>query len=108
MSELIVVSFKGEDTADQVLNKLQALHKEHLVDLDDAVVAVRDGNGKVHLKQSGNLPAPGAVRGALWGGVFGSLVGPLFLNPLARGAPGTCLGAGPGGRAARPSDTGIA
>ena len=37
MSELIVVSFKGEDTADQVLNKLQALHKEHLVDLDDAV-----------------------------------------------------------------------
>jgi uncharacterized membrane protein len=39
MSDLIVVSFDGEDTADQVLNKLRALQSEHLVDLEDAVEA---------------------------------------------------------------------
>ena len=107
MSELIVVSFKGEDTADQVLNKLQALHKEHLVDLDDAVVAVRDSNGKVHLKQSVNLPALGAVSGALWGGLFGSLVGLLFLNPLAGLATGLAVGAGTGALSGALSDYGI-
>jgi len=31
------VSFKGEHTADQVLNKLQALQKEHLIDLEDSL-----------------------------------------------------------------------
>ena len=67
MSDLIVVSFKGEDSADQVLNKLTALQKEHLVDLEDAVVAVRDKNGKVRLKQSVNLAAAGALSGAAWG-----------------------------------------
>jgi HSP20 family protein len=38
MSDLIVVAFPGEDTADQVLNRLQALQKEHLIDLEDAFV----------------------------------------------------------------------
>ena len=47
-----MVSFKSEDTADQVLNKLQAMQKENLIDLEDAVVAVRDGNGKVRLKHA--------------------------------------------------------
>src|SRR5215467_10874575 len=31
MSDLIAVGFKGEHTADQVLNKLQALQKEYLI-----------------------------------------------------------------------------
>jgi HSP20 family protein len=38
MSDLIVVAFPGEDTVDQVLNRLQALQKEHLIDLEDAFV----------------------------------------------------------------------
>ena len=45
MSDLIVVSFSGEDVADQALNRLQALQKEYIVELEDAVVAVRDKNG---------------------------------------------------------------
>jgi uncharacterized membrane protein len=51
MSDLIVVGFKGEDTADQVLNKLAALRREHLIDLEDACVVVRDQN-------CGSLAAP--------------------------------------------------
>jgi uncharacterized membrane protein len=42
MSDLVAVSFKGEDTAEQVLTKLAALQKEHLIDLEDACVVVRD------------------------------------------------------------------
>ena len=107
MSDLIVVSFKGEDTADQVLNKLLALQKEHLVDLEDAVVAVRDQNGKVRLKQAITLVATGALGGAAWGGMFGSLVGLLFLNPLAGFATGLAIGAGTGALSGALSDYGI-
>ena len=85
MSDLIVVSFKSEETADQALNKLQALQREYVVELEDAVVAVRDTNGKVHLKQAVNLAGIGAASGAAWGGLFGMLVGVLFLNPGAAG-----------------------
>ena len=42
MADLVVVAYDGEDTADQVLNKLRQLQKEYLIDLEDAVVAVRD------------------------------------------------------------------
>jgi uncharacterized membrane protein len=107
VSDLIVVSFKGEDTADQVLNKLTAMQKEHLVDLEDAVVAVRDRNGKVHIKQSVNLVAAGVAGGATWGGLMGMLVGILFLNPLAGLATGLAVGAGAGALSGALADYGI-
>jgi uncharacterized membrane protein len=59
MSDLIAVGFQGEDTADQVLNKLMALQKEYLIDLEDACVVVRDQGGQVHLKQAINLTRVG-------------------------------------------------
>lgn len=55
MSDLVVVSYKGEETADQVLNKLQQMQKEHLIDLEDACVVIHDKKGKVHLKQAVDL-----------------------------------------------------
>lgn len=107
MSDLIVVSFDGEDKADQVLNKLRSLQKEYLVDLEDAVVAVRDKNGKVRLKQSVNLMAAGLAGGAAWGGLMGTLVGLLFLNPVAGLATGMAFGASAGALSAALSDYGI-
>lgn len=107
MSDLIVVSFKSEDTADQALNKLQALQKEYVVELEDAVVAVRDTNGKVHLKQAVNLAGIGAASGAAWGGLFGALVGLLFLNPLVGLATGVAVGAGSGALSGALADYGI-
>lgn len=107
MSDLIVVSFKGQDTADQVLNKLAAMQKEHLVDLEDAVVAVRDPNGKVHIKQSINLLTAGVAGGAVWGGLMGTLVGLLVLNPLAGLATGMAIGAGAGALSGALADYGI-
>jgi uncharacterized membrane protein len=107
MSELIVVSFKGDGTADEVLNKLLSMQKEHLVDLEDAVVAVRDKNGKVRVKQLVNLVAAGALGGATWGGLMGMLVGLLFLNPLAGFATGLAVGVGAGVLSGALSDYGI-
>jgi uncharacterized membrane protein len=107
MSDLIAVGFNDENTADQVLNKLQALQKEYLIDLADACIVVRDQKGEVHLKQGINLTAMGATAGGLHGAMWGTLVGLLFLNPLLGFASGAVLGAGAGALAGRLSDFGI-
>jgi uncharacterized membrane protein len=107
MSDLIVVGFKGEDTADQVLNKLQALQKEHLIDLEDACVVVRDQAGQVHLKQAVNLTRMGATTGGLQGAMWGTLIGLLFLNPLIGMVTGAAVGAGSGALAGSLTDFGI-
>ena len=107
MSDLVVVSFKGEDTADQVLNKLQALQKEHLIDLEDACVVVRDASGNVRLKQAMSLVGAGAASGGLTGAMWGTLIGLLFLNPLAGLLAGAAFGAGAGALSGSLVDYGI-
>lgn len=107
MSELIVVGFDTPDEADKVLTKLNGLKKEYLIDLEDAVVVVRDAAGKVHLKQSMNLTAIGASSGLLSGALWGGLVGLLFLNPLAGFAIGGAVGAGAGALSGSLADYGI-
>jgi uncharacterized membrane protein len=107
MSDLIAVSFKGEDTADQVLNKLQTLQKEHLIDLEDACVVVRDASGNVRLKQAMSLVGAGAASGGLSGALWGSLIGLLFLNPLAGLLTGAAFGAGAGALSGALVDYGI-
>src|SRR3954469_19714779 len=107
MSDLVVIAYKGEDTGDQVLNKLRELQKEYLVDLEDAVVALRDAKGKVRLKQAVRLVPAAAVGGAAWGGLLGILVGLLFMNPLLGWLMGAALGAGSGALSAALTDYGI-
>lgn len=107
MSDLIVVGFDGVDEADKVLAKLNGLTKEHLVDLEDAVVVIRDKDGKVQLKQGLNLTALGASGGALSGALWGGLVGLLFLNPLAGMAIGGLAGAAGGALSGSMADYGI-
>jgi uncharacterized membrane protein len=107
MADLVVVAYDGEDTADQVLNKLRQLQKEYLVDLEDAVVAVRDKNGKVRIKQAVPLVKLGAASGAAWGGLFGLLVGVVLLNPLLGWVAGLALGAGAGALSGALADYGI-
>ena len=89
MSDLIVVSFNDPIEADEVLLRLQRMQREHLIDLEDAVVASRDADGQVRIRQSYNLTALGAASGSMWG----TLVGLVFLNPLLGLAAGAASGA---------------
>jgi uncharacterized membrane protein len=65
------------------------MQKDYLIDLEDAVVAVKNEKGKVKLHQAVNLTAAGAVGGGFWG----SLIGLIFLNPLLGAAVGAAAGA---------------
>ena len=107
MSELVVVGFDNPEEADRVLLKLSKLKKEYLIDLEDAVVVVRDEAGKIHLKQSINLVSAGATTGFLSGSLWGTLVGLLFLNPIAGFVLGGAFGVGAGALSGSLSDYGI-
>jgi uncharacterized membrane protein len=92
MSDLIVVGFKDEFKADEVMNELRRLQSEYLVDLEDAAVVVRNQEGKVKIKQAQELVATGAISGGYWG----LLLGIIFFNPLfalAGAAAGALSGA---------------
>ena len=107
MSDLVCLAFKELDTADHFLNELRNMEKEHVLELEDACVVVRDTNGKIHLKQSVNLVALGATRGASFGMLMGTLVGLLFMNPLAGLLAGGVFGAGSGALQGKMADYGI-
>jgi Protein of unknown function (DUF1269) len=94
MSNLVVLGFDGIHTADEVLNKLRSLQKEYLIDLEDACVVERLENGKAFINQAVNLIAIAAAAGGGRGALWGTLVGLLFLNPLAGMAIGAITGAG--------------
>jgi uncharacterized membrane protein len=107
MSELIVVGFDSPDEADRALAELQRMQVEHLVDLEDAVVVLRESDGRLRIKQSVDLVGAGAASGVLWGSMWGTLVGLLFLNPLIGLATGAALGAGAGALSGALADYGI-
>src|SRR5512136_2488552 len=80
MSTLIVVGFKKDMyRASQVLNELVDMDYDWSIDLDDAVAAYRDYNGKLRIDSSYRMTTG---EGAALGGLFGSLVG-LTLGAIA-------------------------
>ena len=49
--EMMVVAFKDEDKADEVLSTLKQMDVEATVDLKSAAVVKRDAEGKVRIKE---------------------------------------------------------
>jgi uncharacterized membrane protein len=89
LSDLLVIEFPSEEKAEGVREMLLAMQKEYLIELGDAVIAVKGDSGRIKLNQLFQPVARGAVSGALWG----SLIGLLFLMPLAGAAIGAASGA---------------
>jgi len=107
MSDLVVIGFENTQKAEEVLWRFRALRSQDLLDLDDAVVVVRDEKGEINLKQSINLTHYDASAGLLSGGLLGAMVGLVFLNPAAGFLIGGMIGAGAGALSGSLSDYGI-
>jgi uncharacterized membrane protein len=99
MSTLVVIEYDDPFKAEEIRLSLMKMQKDYLIDLDDAVVAVKNQNGKVRLHQAVNLTTAGAMRGGFWG----ALIGLIFLNPLL----GLAMGAAAGAVAGALTDVGI-
>src|SRR4051812_9235622 len=99
MSDLLVIEFPTEEKAEEIREKLLSMQREYLIELGDAVIAVKQPNGRIKLNQLFHPTAAGAAGGALWG----TLIGMLFLMPLA----GTALGAAAGALGGSLTDVGL-
>src|SRR6201996_5978736 len=99
MSDLGSIAFPTEAAAEEVRKKLLDMQQEYLIELGDAVIAVKQPNGGVKLNQLFHPTAAGAATGAFWG----TLIGLIFLMPLA----GAALGAAGGALGGALTDVGI-
>jgi len=98
---MLIASYTDENAADGALSELKQAKSAGEFDYDDAAVVSRDSEGKVNVKETGDMSTgKGAGIGALIGGVIGILGGPA----------GIALGAGAGaaiGGIASHSDAGF-
>jgi uncharacterized membrane protein len=89
LAELVVIGFNDKHSAETVRTKLLQMQREYLVDLEDAVVAVKKDDGKIKLHQIHHLTAQGAIGGTFWG----TLIGLIFMSPFLGAAVGAAAGA---------------
>jgi uncharacterized membrane protein len=99
MSTLVAIAYPDLATAERVRGELVNATKEHLVQLEDAVIVEHDADGKIKLHQATSPAAAGAAGGALWGG----LIGLLFLAPVV----GMAVGAASGALGGKMADVGV-
>jgi uncharacterized membrane protein len=99
MSTLVAIAYPDVATAQRVRQELAEAAKEHLVQLEDAVVVEHQQDGKIKLHQAMGTTGAGAAGGALWGG----LIGLIFLAPLL----GMAVGAASGAVAGKMTDLGV-
>ena len=91
MANLVAIAYDDLDQAKRVMERIGQLRKEHLIELEDAVIVEHQPGGKMKLHQP-SMAGMGAAGGALWGG----LIGLIFLMPLFGMAIGAATGAATG------------
>lgn len=90
MADLTVWKFNTVDGAEQAIDKLADLQKQHLISIQDAAIVYWEpGKKKPKTRQAFNTTAFGALDGAFWGMLFGL----LFFVPIFGMAVGALAGA---------------
>ena len=97
---IIVMTFEDVRLADKVLVVLESMRSDEMFKLSDAVVLVKDGEGRLQIDETREFTAE---KGALTGGIAGLVVGTLLGGPIG----GVLLGAAGGALAGRAIDLGI-
>ena len=89
MSTLIAVGFDDPFKAEEVRMQLEKMQQADLIDLEDAVVAIKNPKGQIRLDQPVRLTALGPIGG----GFLGAILGTLFMAPLVGLVMGAAVGA---------------
>ncbi len=88
-----IVIFNTEDEANAAIKRMQKAEKDHLIEVEDAVLVTKNQEGKVHVKEYKDFTTR---RGAIAGGAIGIVVGAVLGGPV-----GAAIAAGAGGRCCR-------
>lgn len=93
MQQLNVITFDDNARAQEFLLAMTRLASQGKLSLQDAVILTKDEHGKVHVHETADLTVgEGALSGAFWGLLFGT----LLLGPVG----GLAVGAASGGAGA--------
>jgi len=98
--QAIVAAFDEEQGAEDALKQLKDAEKEKLISIKDAAVLWKADDGKLHVKETGDMTG---TRGAAYGGIAGAVVG-VIAGPVGWAALG---GAAIGGLVAKLKDSGF-
>lgn len=99
--EVVLAVFKEENGAENALRELQQAKKDRLIAIQNAAVLWKDGNDKLHFKETADMRGG---KGATIGGVVGGVVGLIFPPSILASA---AIGAAVGGLSARLHDAGF-
>lgn len=88
-SQIIVLGFEGEATAETMLAVFEDMEDRGLVTIEDAVVAFRKGAAPVEIKQTQSVTGKYALRGT----GIGLLAGLLLGGPVGGLVGGAAIGA---------------
>jgi len=90
MATVTVLKFPTAEGANNALNRVQDLQKQHLIKLHDAaIVSWPVGKKSPKTRQLVDLVSAGALSGMFWGMLFGL----IFFSPLFGMAVGAAFGA---------------
>jgi uncharacterized membrane protein len=106
MSDLIALVLDSREQAQEARQEFMKMQREHLVELEDCVVASKDDAGHVKLDQTLNLTATGAAVGGFWG-LFLGLVFSIPFGGLLLPLLTAVFGAGAGALSGSMADYGI-
>jgi uncharacterized membrane protein len=70
MVDLVAIAFPTEAKAEEIRQKLVTMQREHVIDLGDAVIAVKGDNGYIKLNRVIDTTAADAVSGTCWGALI--------------------------------------
>lgn len=90
--QLIVAAFNDPSRAGEIMADLKQGKKEGLIGIIDAAVVVKDGEGKLKVKDAKRRSTRGLITGGVVGGVLGLLAGPVGLLAIGGGAIGALAG----------------
>jgi uncharacterized membrane protein len=99
MSDLIVIGYPDEATADAAADEARRLAKDLIIQPDAIASITRDDEGNVHVHTQHHLVGAGATWGMFWGFLFGL----LFFVPFF----GLAIGAGMGALMGKVTKSGI-
>ena len=85
MSDLVFIAFPSEQKADEVRARISEVQKDYLIELGDAVVAVKDAR-RPDQAQSDGYDRTGALSGA-----FGALLSASFSLAARWSGHGRCI-----------------
>jgi uncharacterized membrane protein len=90
--QIIVAAFNDPNRAAAIMDELKQGKREGLIGIIDAAVVVKDGEGKLKVKDAKRRSTRGLITGGVVGGVIGLLAGPVGWLAVGGGAIGALAG----------------